>query len=207
MSEHGADTQTDQRTYPDVDEVSYRQLMVVVGEMAEELLGHPDRAVRDQTEEMLDWIDAFHREGLGRVVELIRGWRGEIFLDSVARDDIAGTFLATYDLGVSPGIDTTAEDAVAEALEEIRPFVESHGGTIAVDSVVDGVVKVQMLGSCDGCPSSTATLTGGVERSLREHWPNFRRLEVVDPNAEVEAPAAQAPAEPVQLLQIGRKKT
>jgi len=108
---------------------------------------------------------------------------------------------------VSPGTDTSAEDAVAEALEEIRPFVESHGGTIAVDSVVDGVVKVQMLGSCDGCPSSTATLTGGVERSLREHWPNFRRLEVVDPNAAAEEPAPQAAAEPVQLLQIGRKKT
>jgi len=192
----------------DLQEVSYPQLMGVVGEMAEELLSHPDRKVRDETEEMLDWIDAFHREGLGRLVELIRGWRGEIFLDSVARDDIAGTFLATYDLGVSPGTDTSAEDAVAEALEEIRPFVESHGGTIAVDSVVDGVVKVQMLGSCDGCPSSTATLTGGVERSLREHWPNFRRLEVVDPNAEAEpAPPTQAAAEPVQLLQIGRKKT
>ena len=193
----------------DVEQVSYTQVMQVVGEIAEELLSHPNRQVRDQTEEMLDWIDAFHREGLGRLVELIRGWRGEIFLDSVARDDIAGPFLATYDLGVSPGIDTAAEDAVAEALEEIRPFVESHGGTIVVDSVVDGVVKVQMLGSCDGCPSSTATLTGGVERSLREHWPNFRRLEVVDPNAEVEAhPAQSAPqAEPVQLLQIGRKKT
>lgn len=191
----------------DTDQVSYPQVMQVVGAIAEELLSHPDRTIRDQTEEMLDWIDAFHREGLGRLVELIRGWRGEIFLDSVARDDVAGMLLATYDLGVSPGIDTTAEDAVAEALEEIRPFVESHGGTIVVDSVVDGVVKVQMLGSCDGCPSSTATLTGGVERSLREHWPNFRRLEVVDPNAEQAPAPAPAAAEPVQLLQIGRKKT
>ena len=193
----------------DPDDIPYAEVLRRIGELADELTQHPDPKVADQVGELLDWIDAFHREGLGRLVELIRGWRGEIFLDSVARDDIAGPFLATYDLGVSPGIDTAAEDAVAEALEEIRPFVESHGGTIVVDSVVDGVVKVQMLGSCDGCPSSTATLTGGVERSLREHWPNFRRLEVVDPNAEVEAhPAQSAPqAEPVQLLQIGRKKT
>lgn len=191
----------------DVDQVPYPQVMVRVGELADELLSHPDRKVRDETEEMLDWIDVFHREGLGRLVELIRGWRGEIFLESVARDDIAGTFLATYDLGVGPTTDTTAEDAVAEALEEIRPFVESHGGTIVVDTVVDGVVKVQMLGSCDGCPSSTATLTGGVERALREHWPNFRRLEVVDPKAEQAAPEPAAGPEPVQLLQIGRKKT
>ncbi|MFN2606811.1 MAG: NifU family protein [Acidimicrobiales bacterium] len=191
----------------DVEEIPYPAVMERVGELAEELLHHADRQVRDETEEMLDWIDAFNREGLGRLVELIRGWRGEIFLESVARDDVAGTFLSIYDLGVGPEVDTAAEDAVAEALEEIRPFVESHGGTIAVDSVVDGVVKVQMLGSCDGCPSSTATLTGGVERALRDHWPNFRRLEVVDPNAEA-AGAATPPAapEPVQLLQIGHKK-
>jgi Fe-S cluster biogenesis protein NfuA len=191
----------------EVEEVPYAQVMMRVGELADELLNHPNRQVRDETEEMLDWIDAFHREGLGRLVELCRNWRGEIFLESVARDEMAGTLLSTYDLGVAPAVDTAAEDAVAEALEEIRPFVESHGGTILVDSVVDGVVKVQMLGSCDGCPSSTATLTGGVERALREHWPNFRRLEVVDPDAPAEA-AAPAPApEPVQLLQIGRKKT
>ena len=60
-----------------------------------------------------------------------------------------------------------------------------------------------MLGSCDGCPSSAATLTGGVEEALRRHWPNFRRLEVVEPDAE-EAPAAMPEPEPV-LLKIGRK--
>jgi hypothetical protein len=73
------------------------------------------------------------------------------------------------------------------------------------------VVKVQMLGSCDGCPSSTATLTGGVEEALRRHWHNFRRLEVVDPNAETNGDAQQGAHaghahaggdQPAQLLQI-----
>ena len=189
----------------DVDQMPYTEIMVRVGELFEELQTHPDPAVGRKVEELLDWVDVFHREGLGRLVEMIRSWRGEIFLDSVARDDITGVFLATYDLGQTPPSDTSAQDAVAAALEEVRPFVESHGGTIAIDSIVDGVVKVRMLGSCDGCPSSTATLTGGVERALREHWPNFRRLEVVDPDAEeASAPAAQpaAGAQPVQLLQI-----
>jgi Fe-S cluster biogenesis protein NfuA len=186
------------------DQLPYGEVMMRVGELFEELRAHPDRSVGDKVEEMLDWVDVFHREGLGRLVEMIRSWRGEIFLESVARDDITGTFLATYDLGELDLTDEVAEDAVAAALEEVRPFVESHGGTIAVDSIVDGVVKVQMLGSCDGCPSSTATLTGGVERALREHWPNFRRLEVVDP-AEAgngDAPEPEAAPEPVQLLQI-----
>jgi len=195
----------------DTEQIPYGEVMLRVGELAETLLTHPDATVRDQVEELLDWVDVFHREGLGRLVEMIRSWRGEIFLESVARDDITGTFLATYDLGEVPDdiIAAEAEDAVAAALEEVRPFVESHGGTIVVDSILDGVVKVQMLGSCDGCPSSTATLTGGVETALREHWPNFRRLEVVEPTEEEAAPgdghghgdAGSAP-EPVQLLQI-----
>jgi Fe-S cluster biogenesis protein NfuA len=196
----------------DVEQMPYAEVMMRVGELAEELLSHPDPAVARKVEEMLDWIDAFHREGLGRLVEMIRSWRGEIFLESVGRDDVTGTFLAMYDLGELPASDTGAADAVAEALEEIRPYVESHGGTITVDSIVDGVVKVRMLGSCDGCPSSAATLTVGVEQALREHWPNFRRLEVIDPDEDDGAeagsgtPADAGEAQPVQLLQIGRKE-
>jgi Fe-S cluster biogenesis protein NfuA len=197
----------------DVEHMPYAEVMMRVGELYDELQSHPDPAVGKKVEEMLDWVDAFHREGLGRLVEMIRSWRGEIFLESVARDEITGAFLSAYDLGELPPSDTSAADAVAEALEEVRPFVESHGGTIAVDSIVDGVVKVRMLGSCDGCPSSTATLTGGVEAALREHWPNFRRLEVVDPDEEAadggsagHAHGGADEAEPVQLLQIGRKE-
>jgi Fe-S cluster biogenesis protein NfuA len=194
----------------DTEQLAYTEIMPRVGELAEELLNHPDPQVRDQITELLDWVDVFHREGLGRLVEMIRAWRGEIFLESVNRDDIAGAFLEVYDLGETDDLDLEAEGAVNAALEEIRPYVESHGGMITVDSIVDGVVKVQMLGSCDGCPSSAATLTAGVEEALRRHWPNFRRLEVVDPNADGDGAAASghdhshgAGAEqPVQLLQI-----
>ncbi len=104
-----------------------------------------------------------------------------------------------------------ASPVMAHALDEMRDFVESHGGMITVEEIKDGVVKVQMLGSCDGCPSSSATLTNGVEEAIRRHWPNFRRLEVVDPDAEAADGGnghahAGAEAQPVQLLQIGRKE-
>jgi Fe-S cluster biogenesis protein NfuA len=189
----------------DPDQIPYSMILERVGELADELMAYPDPTVRQNLEELLDWVDVFHREGLGRMVEMIRSWRGEIFLESVARDDITGAFLSAYELGEDVDTQSVAEEAVDAALEEVRPFVESHGGTITVDSIVDGVVKVRMLGSCDGCPSSTATLTGGVESALREHWPNFRRLEVVDPEeeaaAEAEAGAGSPEPAPV-LLQI-----
>jgi Fe-S cluster biogenesis protein NfuA len=188
----------------DVETLGYDEVMPRVGALYDELMTHPDAAVRDRVEEMMDLFDTFHREGLGRLVEMIRAWRGEIFLESVARDDITGYFLAAYDLGEDPGDweAAAASESVDAALEELRPMIESHGGMITVESIKDGVLKVQMLGSCDGCPSSAATLTGGLEEALRRHWPNFRRLEVVEPGAE--EPEALPEPEPV-LLQIGRK--
>ena len=191
----------------DIETLAYHDVMPRVGELFDELMTHPDAAVRDRVEEMMDLFDVFHREGLGRLVEMIRAWRGEIFLESVAGDDVTGYFLAAYDFGESPDDRdaAAAADAVDAALEELRPMIESHGGMITVEEIKDGVVRLQMMGSCDGCPSSAATLTGGLEEALLRHWPNFRRLEVIEPGVE-EAPAAMPEPEPV-LLKIGRKPT
>jgi len=200
----------------DVEQLSYTDIMPRVAELAEALLKHPDKRVRDQVQELLDWVDAFHREGLGRMAEAMRSWRGDVFLKALAEDEIAGPFLGLYDLGEAADERdlAEAEETVNAALEELRPFVESHGGMITVEKIQDGIVTVQMLGSCDGCPSSNATLTGGREEALRRHWPNFRRLEVLDPEAEGDgngdgghaghghgAPASGGD-QPVQLLQI-----
>jgi Fe-S cluster biogenesis protein NfuA len=192
----------------DIETLGYEDVMPRVGELFDELMTHPDAGVRDRVEEMMDLFDAFHREGLGRLVEMIRAWRGEIFLESVSRDEVTGYFLNAYDLGEAPDEreQAAAYEAVDAAMEELRPMIESHGGMITVEEVKDGVVKLQMMGSCDGCPSSAATLTGGLEEALRRHWPNFRRLEVIEPGAE-EAPADALPEPEPVLLQIGRKPT
>ncbi len=189
----------------DIETLAYDDVMPRVGALYDELMTHPDAAVRDRVEEMMDLFDTFHREGLGRLVEMIRAWRGEIFLENVADDDITGYFLAAYDFGEAPDDRdaAAAAEAVDAAMQELRPMIESHGGMITVEEIKDGVVKLQMMGSCDGCPSSAATLTGGLEEALRRHWPNFRRLEVVEPLAEEAAPAMPEP-QPV-LLKIGRK--
>lgn len=61
--------------------------------------------------------------------------------------------------------------------EEIRPAVAMDGGDITFENFADGIVYVNMLGSCTGCPSSTATLKMGIEARLREELPEV--LEVV----------------------------
>ena len=161
------------------DELAVNEVLERIGALAERLAGHPE--VGPQVLELLDWVDAYHREGLGRLVEMVRAWRGEIFLEAVANDEVAGSLLAAYDLG--DGARESAEKAVERALAEIRPLARSHGGNIEVVRIEDGVVEVSLTGTCDGCPSSARTLSYGVEEALRRHWVSFRRLVVAEPAA------------------------
>ena len=62
-------------------------------------------------------------------------------------------------------------DVLNETLEYIRPAVQADGGDIKLASVNDGVVNIEMLGACQGCPLSIATLKSGIERILKDKVP------------------------------------
>ena len=61
--------------------------------------------------------------------------------------------------------------------EKIRPAVAKDGGDIKFKEFKDGVVKVQLQGSCSGCPSSTATLKQGVQNLLCHYIPEVKQVE------------------------------
>ena len=60
------------------------------------------------------------------------------------------------------------QDIIGLLNEYIKPAVEGDGGAIEFDSFSDGIVKVILKGACSGCPSSTATLTHGIESLLKQ---------------------------------------
>jgi Fe-S cluster biogenesis protein NfuA len=69
------------------------------------------------------------------------------------------------------------DDAIRDLLDEyVRPAVENDGGAIDFRGFEDGVVTVVMRGSCAGCPSSTATLKGGIENLLKSHLPEVKEV-------------------------------
>ena len=65
-------------------------------------------------------------------------------------------------------------------LNEIRPYIEADGGYleyVAIDYLKEGpVVMVRMLGACAGCAMSAQTLTMGIERMLKEKFPEINRV-------------------------------
>jgi Fe-S cluster biogenesis protein NfuA/nitrite reductase/ring-hydroxylating ferredoxin subunit len=113
---------------------------------------------------LLELIDAIHRPAL----ELIAA--GEL------DHPIARAVLAMYGLA-----DLADEELVEEALDEVRPYIHSHGGDVELLGVDDGVVRVRLAGSCVGCAASAMTLRRGVEEVLREHYPDFRELVAEEP--------------------------
>jgi NFU1 iron-sulfur cluster scaffold homolog, mitochondrial len=69
------------------------------------------------------------------------------------------------------------DDAIRSLLDEyVRPAVENDGGAIDFRGYDNGVVTVVMRGSCSGCPSSTATLKGGIENLLKSHLPEVKEV-------------------------------
>ena len=60
--------------------------------------------------------------------------------------------------------------------DKIRPAVAKDGGDIKFKAYKDGVVKVQLQGSCSGCPSSTMTLKQGVQNLLKHYIPEVKEV-------------------------------
>jgi len=75
----------------------------------------------------------------------------------------------------------TFEEKVKEAIESIRPALQSHGGDIElVGTGEDNTVKVRLQGACQGCPGAAMTMRAGVERILKEQVPEVKEVVAVD---------------------------
>jgi len=169
------------------ERLEFDQVLPRIAELAEALTAHDDANVVAMAGELLDWIDVFHANGVGRMVEMVRDWRGDILLESFAADPVVGTLLGAYGLGGAADIEA-ARVAVQTALAEVRPYLHSHGGDMEVVHLEDGVVRLKLHGSCDGCTAADATIIERVETALQQHWGDFRRIEVEEMTAEAHPP-------------------
>jgi Fe-S cluster biogenesis protein NfuA len=72
------------------------------------------------------------------------------------------------------------ETRVEETLDEIRPYLMSHGGDVNLLEVTpEKVARLQLVGACGGCPMSAMTLKFGIERLLEDRVPELAGIEAV----------------------------
>jgi Fe-S cluster biogenesis protein NfuA len=167
------------------------------GARVEELLdglrsGPP--AVAQAAEELVSLLVGLYGNGLAAIVEVLgqQGEAGAIVLAAMADDPQVEGLLLLHDLHP---LDVDAR--IQQALDRVRPYLGSHAGGVQYLGVTDGVARLRLEGSCDGCPSSTVTVELAIRGAVEDAAPEV--IEVV-----VEGVAAPGPAEPA-LLQIGRR--
>jgi Fe-S cluster biogenesis protein NfuA len=121
-------------------------------------------------------------EGLRRIVAAV-GVPPEL-----TGDELVSHLLLVHDLHP-----VDVQTRVAQALEDVRPYLGSHGGDVELLTVEDGVARLRLNGTCDGCPSSAVTLQHSIETAILRAAPELER---------VEADGAEEAGPP--LLQISR---
>ena len=68
---------------------------------------------------------------------------------------------------------------VEKAIEDIKPQLMSHGGSVELVDIQEKTVKVRLTGACSGCPMSQMTLRNGVEAYLKKKIPEIEKVEAV----------------------------
>jgi Fe-S cluster biogenesis protein NfuA/nitrite reductase/ring-hydroxylating ferredoxin subunit len=169
-----------------------------VGARVEALLGELERlgnpVALAKAEELVTELVEFYGRALGRIVDIVAD---TVDVDSelvrrLTEDKVVESVLILHDLHPQ-----STEARVQEALDSVRPYLGSHAGGVELLGVDDdGVVRLRLEGSCEGCPSSTVTVKLAIEKAVLEACPEVSKIEV---EGLVEEPAVPSSG----LLQIG----
>ena len=151
------------------------QLLERVQELQAALDGAPSSGTRELADELVATIVQMYGAGLERIVDelLGAGADGERIAAQLAEDPLVGTLLLIHDLHPVP-----LHQRVQEALDSVRPYMDSHGGNVELLSLDEGVARIRLRGSCSDCSASSVTLELAIKQALDELAPDLEGLEV-----------------------------
>ncbi len=135
-------------------------------------------------------VEGFHREALVTIVRTLKDDpRGKELLFGLVDDPGVHALLVMH--GIVRADPTTLAQ---RALEDVRPYLASHGGGVELVGVELPVARVRLSGACTGCSQSSATLREVVERAVVAAVPGVQQVEVV--------PADPTPVIPLQEVRL-----
>jgi Fe-S cluster biogenesis protein NfuA/nitrite reductase/ring-hydroxylating ferredoxin subunit len=141
--------------------------------LLEEIETLADPNARSKAAEVVGVLLELYGEGLARMMEAVaQGEESERAFEAFAEDELVSHLLLLH--GLHP---LDLQTRVVRALEEVRPYMQSHGGNVELLGVEGGVARVRLEGSCDGCPSSTVTLKLAIEEAVLKAAPDLERIE------------------------------
>jgi Fe-S cluster biogenesis protein NfuA/nitrite reductase/ring-hydroxylating ferredoxin subunit len=171
-----------------LDDGAARERVARVDALLEEVEGAIGAVPVDTAIELVQAVLDLYGEGLARMVAHVAERDDDGALAAaMASDELVAHLLRQH--GQHP---VPLDARVRQALAEVRPYLESHGGDVELLGIDEGVVRLAMRGSCDGCASSTMTLKLAIEDAIQKAAPDVEA---------VVAAGAVEPA-PAPLLQI-----
>ncbi|MGI8769685.1 MAG: NifU family protein [Propionibacteriaceae bacterium] len=141
---------------------------------------------RERAEELVRLVADLYGAGLERLLDIVHeaGHLDDGVLDALADDDLVSSLLLVH--GLHPYDVATR---VGQALDSVRPYLGTHGGDVELLEITDDdVVRLRLLGSCDGCPSSAVTLKLSVEGAIEAAAPEVTAIEVEEATQEAAGP-------------------
>lgn len=176
----------------------FEEQMARVEELVQAIETWADPNLRSKAIELVQTLMDFHGAGIERMMDITAkaGAAGYAVFDDFAKDGLVSSLLLLY--GLHPlDIGTRVE----QAIEKVRPSLNLHEGGVELLGIENGVVRLRLQGSCDGCPSSALTLKHTIEEAILAAAPDVTAIEV---EGVVETAAA---ATNNGFVQIGKAAT
>ena len=169
---------------PDSPEALVERVQMLTAEV--ERLDPPARALAD---ELVGAVIELYGAGLERIFEAVADSSDADQLgERLAGDGVVASLMLIHDLYPVP-----LDERVATALDSVRPYMESHGGNVELLGIADGIARIRLEGSCEGCPASASTLELAIKSALDEAAPDLEGLVVEGAVSAGPAPVAPGP--------------
>jgi Fe-S cluster biogenesis protein NfuA/nitrite reductase/ring-hydroxylating ferredoxin subunit len=151
------------------------RLVERVQDLQSRLSAAGDETTRQLAEELVSAIVQMYGAGLEQVLGVLfaAGDEGARLAMTMADDPLVATLFMIHDLHPVP-----LADRVNQALEHVRPYMESHGGNVELLSLEEGVARLRLEGSCSDCSASAVTLELAIKQALEQAAPDLDGLEV-----------------------------
>jgi Fe-S cluster biogenesis protein NfuA len=153
-----------------MDGRDFQQRAAKIEALVEEIEGWQDSGMRTKIIELLQALLQFYGEGLARLIEIV-AQRDATLPHVLARDELIAHLLLLHGLHPLP-----VERRVAMALEDVRPYLQAHGGTVELVSLEGGVARVRLRISCHGSLSSTAALKQAIADAMQQTAPDLEGI-------------------------------
>jgi Fe-S cluster biogenesis protein NfuA len=143
--------------------------------LLDELDAVADGQARETATALVQALLDLYGEGLARVVAHVAERDDGTLAEALAGDELVASLLMLHGLHPVP-----LETRVRAGLDDVRPYLETHGGGVELLGIEEGLVRLQLQGSCSGCPSSTVTLRHAVEEAIHKAAPDVTGIVAED---------------------------